>query len=137
MTFANETANGWQTAMLSSPVAVAPGETYTVSYLAPNGRYAYTPAFFAQTWVSGVFTAAGPDNGRYRYGTGGAAPTSSWNSTNYFVDVLYSATTPARAAPTPSATPAPSASATAAPSPSPSPSPTGSGGLLCGLLGTC
>ncbi|MET4901647.1 DUF4082 domain-containing protein [Paenarthrobacter sp. CC6] len=130
VTFTNETATGWQTAMLSSPVAVAPGETYTVSYLAPNGRYAYTPAFFAQTWVSGVFTAAGPDNGRYRYGTGGAAPTSSWNSTNYFVDVLYSATTPARAAPTPSATPAPSASATATPSPSPSPSPTGSGGLL-------
>ncbi|MFJ5958222.1 DUF4082 domain-containing protein [Paenarthrobacter sp. NPDC092416] len=152
VTFSNETATGWQTAMLSSPVAVAPGETYVVSYLAPNGRYAYTPAFFAQTWVSGVFTAAGPDNGRYLYGTGGAAPTNSWNSTNYFVDVLYSATTtPAQAAPaptptpTPTATPAPSGTATASPSPSPapspspspSPSPTGSGRLLCGLLGTC
>ncbi|MDO5862965.1 MULTISPECIES: DUF4082 domain-containing protein [Paenarthrobacter] len=153
VTFANETANGWQTAMLSSPVAVIPGETYVVSYLAPNGRYAYTPAFFAQTWASGVFTAAGPNNGRYLYGSGGAAPTNSWNSTNYFVDVLYSATAPAQAqatpgptpTPTPTATPAPSATATATPSPSPtatpspspSPSPTQSGGLLCGLLGTC
>ncbi|ABM10784.1 DUF4082 domain-containing protein [Paenarthrobacter aurescens] len=151
VTFTNETANGWQTAMLSSPVAVVPGETYVVSYLAPNGRYAYTPAFFAQTWVSGVFTAAGPNNGRYLYGSGGAAPTNSWNSTNYFVDVLYSATPPAQAmpgptpTPTPTATPAPSATATTTPSPSPtaspppspSPSPTPSGGLLCGLLGTC
>ncbi|MGA8790215.1 MAG: DUF4082 domain-containing protein [Paenarthrobacter sp.] len=151
VTFTNETATGWQTATLSAPVALVTGQTYVVSYRAPNGRYSYTSAFFNQTYTSGVFTASGPNNGRYRYGSGGVMPTNSWNATNYFVDVVYSFTTPAQqqAAPAPSptatqtATPTPSPTATAtataspSPSPSPTPSPTQSGGLLCGLLGTC
>jgi len=144
-TFSNETATGWQTATLSSPVPLTPGETYVVSYLAPNGRYAYTPAFFADTWVSGVFTATGPNNGRYLYGSGTAMPTNSWNATNYFVDVVFTTTpapAPAQATPTPTptgapSTPTPSPTATAAPTPSPSPSPTSSGGGLCQLLGLC
>ncbi|QSZ49196.1 DUF4082 domain-containing protein [Arthrobacter sp. D5-1] len=151
VTFTNETATGWQTATLSAPVALVTGQTYVVSYRAPNGRYSYTSGFFNQTYTSGVFTASGPNNGRYRYGSGGVMPANSWNATNYFVDVVYSFTTPAQqqAAPAPSPTatqtasptPSPTATATATaspgPSPSPTPSPTQSGGLLCGLLGTC
>ncbi|WGM18888.1 DUF4082 domain-containing protein [Paenarthrobacter sp. OM7] len=151
VTFTNETATGWQTATLSAPVALVTGQTYVVSYRAPNGRYSYTSGFFNQTYTSGVFTASGPNNGRYRYGSGGVTPANSWNATNYFVDVVYSFATPAQqqAAPAPSPTatqtasptPSPTATATATaspgPSPSPTPSPTQSGGLLCGLLGTC
>ncbi|BCW63529.1 hypothetical protein StoSoilB22_25020 [Arthrobacter sp. StoSoilB22] len=154
VTFTNETATGWQTATLATPVALATGQTYVVSYRAPNGRYSSTQGFFNQTWTSGVFTATGPNNGRYRYGSGGAMPTNSWNATNYFVDVVYSTTAPAQqqlAAPapsstaTPTVTPAPTPTATAtgtatptpSPSPSPTPSPTQSGGLLCGLLRVC
>ncbi|SEI58016.1 Ig-like domain-containing protein [Arthrobacter sp. yr096] len=147
VTFTNETPTGWQTATLATPVALVTGQTYVVSYRAPNGRYSYTSGFFNQTYTSGVFTASGPNNGRYRYGTGGVMPTSSWNATNYFVDVVYSTTAPAQqlAAPAPSPTPTatatptptPSPTATATATPSPSPSPTQSGGLLCGLLGLC
>lgn len=143
VTFTNETATGWQSATLSTPVALATGQTYVVSYRAPNGRYSYTQGFFNQTWTSGVFTASGPNNGLYRYGSGGVMPANSWNATNYFVDVVYSTTAPAQAqaqataSPTPTPTPTPTSTATATATPSPSPSPTQSGGLLCGLLGIC
>lgn len=144
VTFTNETATGWQTATLSAPVALSTGQTYVVSYRAPNGRYSYTSGFFNQTWTSGVFTASGPNNGVYRYGSGGVMPANSFNATNYFVDVVYSTSaapaqaqtqtqTTATATPTPTPTPTP----TATPTPSPSPTPTQSGGLVCGLLGIC
>lgn len=89
VTFTGESASGWQRAVLATPVAIIPGAVYTVSYLAPSGRYAYTPQAFASPVVNGPLTAVSPDNGRYRYGNGGAAPTSSWNSSNYFADVEF------------------------------------------------
>lgn len=146
VTFTNETATGWQTATLSTPVALTAGQRYVVSYRAVNGRYSYTSGFFNQPWTSGVFTAAGPNNGLYRYGNGGVMPANSWNATNYFVDVVYSTggqaqaqaqTQTATPSPTPTPTPTATSTATAAPSPSPSPTATQSGGLLCGLLSLC
>jgi hypothetical protein len=89
VTFAGETSTGWQTASFSAPVALTPGQTYVVSYVAPNGGYAYTAGFFAEPWINGVLTASGPNNGLYSYGAGGSMPTSSWNATNYFVDVVF------------------------------------------------
>lgn len=89
VTFSAETASGWQRAVLSTPVAIVPGSVYTVSYHAPSGRYAYTPQGFAAPVTNGPLTALSPDNGRYRYGAGGTMPTSSWNSSNYFVDVEF------------------------------------------------
>lgn len=94
VTFSDETATGWQTATFPAPVALEPGQTYVVSYLAPNGNYAYTPAFFAEPWINGVLSAPGPNNGRYQYGGGGSMPTNSWNATNYFVDILFTPATP-------------------------------------------
>lgn len=89
VTFQNETASGWQTAQLSTPVTLTAGTTYVVSYLAPKGNYSYTPAGFASSVTNGPLTAPGGANGRYLYGTAGGFPTYSWNSTNYFVDVVF------------------------------------------------
>ena len=89
VTFTGETATGWQTATLPTPVSITPGATYVVSYYAPNGRYAATPAALATSRTVGPLTAPGGANGRYRYGTGGGFPDRSWNSTNYFVDVRF------------------------------------------------
>jgi hypothetical protein len=89
VTFANETATGWQTATLATPVSLTAGQTYVVSYFAPNGRYSGTPGYFYNTKVSGPLTAPGGSNGRYRYGATGGFPNSSYNSTNYFVDVVF------------------------------------------------
>lgn len=91
VTFTGETATGWQTATLATPVAVTAGTTYVVSYYAPNGHYSATPAYFASPRTVGPLTAPSGDNGRYRYGSGGGFPNGSWNSTNYFVDVVFRA----------------------------------------------
>ncbi|WP_417563765.1 DUF4082 domain-containing protein [Microbacterium sp.] len=88
VTFTGETASGWQRAVLSTPVDISPGQTYTVSYLAPNGNYTYKGGAFASPVTSGPLTATSPANGTYLYGSSGR-PTSSFNSTNYFVDVEF------------------------------------------------
>ncbi|GAA1956459.1 hypothetical protein GCM10009717_23240 [Agromyces allii] len=89
VTFADETATGWQTALLDTPVALQPGTEYVVSYYAPQGHYAATGGFFQNAASSGPLLAPSAGNGRYRYGTGGAVPTFTWNQTNYFVDVIF------------------------------------------------
>jgi hypothetical protein len=89
VTFTNETASGWQTANLSTPLPLTAGQTYVVSYYAPVGRYSATGGYFSTPRSSGPLSAPTTNNGRYRYGSGGGFPTSTWNATNYFVDVVY------------------------------------------------
>ncbi|WP_207208664.1 DUF4082 domain-containing protein [Nocardioides oleivorans] len=91
VTFTGETATGWQTATFATPVAVTAGSTYVVSYFAPNGRYSATGNYFASARTVGPLTAPAGNNGRYRYGSSGGFPNGSWNSTNYFVDVVFRA----------------------------------------------
>jgi hypothetical protein len=62
--FAGETASGWQELTLSTPVAIEPGEVYTVSYYAPNGHYAYEAGAFGSVQTRGPLTFL---NGRYSY----------------------------------------------------------------------
>jgi hypothetical protein len=97
VTFINETGSGWQQANFSTPVAVTAGTTYIVSYYAPVGHYSATSDFFSGGGTtSGALTALGSGveggNGVYRYGAGGGFPTDTFNSTNYWVDVVFSDT---------------------------------------------
>lgn len=92
VTFTGESATGWQTATFSTPIPLSAGATYVVSYYAPNGRYSVTGGYFATPRTVGPLTAPAGANGRYRYGSGGGFPTGSWNSSNYFVDVVFRAT---------------------------------------------
>lgn len=91
VTFTGETDSGWQTAILNKPVALKADAKYTVSYLAPKGRYVSTE--------KSSFTSASPDilatsknGGVYRYGADSKFPTKTWNSSNYWVDVLFAPT---------------------------------------------
>jgi hypothetical protein len=93
-TFSGETTTGWQTATFTTPVAVTANTTYVVSYYAPTGRYAGDNGYFAAAGVdNGPLHALrdGADglNGVYRYGTGGGFPASSWQSSNYWVDIVF------------------------------------------------
>jgi hypothetical protein len=88
LTFTNETATGWQSAVLASPIRLTVGASYVVSYNAPVGRYSYTPNFFTQIWSSGVLRAP-TTNGLYRLGSGTAVPNRTDTATNYFVDVVF------------------------------------------------
>ncbi|WP_018612191.1 DUF4082 domain-containing protein [Segetibacter koreensis] len=102
-TFTNETATGWQQVHFSTPVSISANTTYVASYFSNSGRYASTEGFFAKSGVTnGPLTAlqAGVSgaNGVYKLGATGF-PSSSYNSSNYWVDVLFkSATIAAKAA---------------------------------------
>ena len=103
-TFINETGSGWQQAMFPNPVAIAAKTTYVVSYYAPGGRYSADEGFFLNRGVdAGALhaLASGVDgpNGTYVYASGGGFPTSSYNATNYYVDVLFTADTSVPAGP--------------------------------------
>ncbi|MFI7544406.1 N,N-dimethylformamidase beta subunit family domain-containing protein [Actinoplanes sp. NPDC049599] len=95
VTFTGESATGWQTATFATPVPVAAGTTYIVSYYAPTGRYAGDSGYFTTGVDNGPLHALrdGADgaNGVYRYGTGGGFPTDTWGSANYWVDVVFTA----------------------------------------------
>ena len=113
-TFTNETATGWQTLTFASPVAISANTTYVVSYFAPNGHYAVNESYFATAYTNSNLTALanGTDggNGVYRYGSISAFPNSSFNSSNYWVDVTTSSNSDTTA-PTVTAT-SPAANAT-------------------------
>jgi Domain of unknown function (DUF4082)/Bacterial Ig-like domain/Bacterial Ig domain len=91
VTFANETATGWQSAAFSQPVAVTGGEKYVVSYTAPQGRYAARSYAFSAAGVDaaplsvegGFGTTAG------FFANAGQFPNNSYRNTNYYVDVLF------------------------------------------------
>ena len=95
MTFTSESASGWQQADFSSPIAVTAGTTYVASYFAPNGGYSVNSAYFANAGVTnGPLTApqsstVAGGNGVYGYGGSPAFPSSSFNATNYWVDVVF------------------------------------------------
>src|SRR5208282_3544554 len=91
-TFANETPYGWQQVNLTTPVTLIPGTPYVVSYNA-NGYYSGDPEYFATALTNGPLTAPASSaiggNGVYAYGSSNF-PTNTYNSTNYWVDVLFS-----------------------------------------------
>jgi hypothetical protein len=93
-TFASETASGWQQVTFASPVAVTAGTVYVASYFAPNGNYAADRDYFASSGVDNAPLHALRDgvsggNGVYTYGNVSNFPSSTWSSTNYWVDVLF------------------------------------------------
>ncbi len=95
-TFTNETASGWQSLTFSTPVAVTANTTYVVSYYAPNGEYAADSGYFASAYTNYPLTALAGGNGVYHYGaeTTPTFPTSSYNSTNYWVDPVFTNVAP-------------------------------------------
>jgi len=88
-TFVNETASGWQQLIFSTPVAIAAGTTYVASYHTTAGHYATTRSYFGSPFTSGQLKVP-VASGVYSYGAGGF-PTQSYQSSNYWVDVLFSA----------------------------------------------
>jgi hypothetical protein len=95
-TFSNETASGWQQVNFSSGVPITANTVYVASYYSSVGHFSADQGFFATAGVSNpplqaLANAAG-GNGLYVYGSGGIFPNSSYNSTNYWVDVVFSTT---------------------------------------------
>jgi hypothetical protein len=89
-TFAGETSTGWQTVTFSAPVAITAGASYTASYFAPAGRYATDQSYFSRAFVASPLRATA---GVYKYDGSSSFPSSEWNASNYWVDVMFTTTT--------------------------------------------
>lgn len=92
-TFTGETTSGWQEVLFDSAVALTANTTYVASVFLPNGHYAFTSGYFASAGVDNPPLHAlqngvdGP-NGVYSYAASGGFPTQTYQSSNYWVDVV-------------------------------------------------
>jgi hypothetical protein len=93
-TFTSETASGWQKLTFSNPVAVTAGTTYVAGYYAPNGGYAADGGYFTSA-VNNSPLHAPANAGVYAYGND-QFPSNTYNATNYWVQPLYTATSPSQ-----------------------------------------
>ena len=92
-TFTGETASGWQQVLFATPIAITANTTYVATYFSPSGQYAASKPYFTQAVVNGVLTALadgtdGP-NGLYRYGSSVGFPSTGFQSSNYWVDIVF------------------------------------------------
>ncbi|MET1081621.1 MAG: DUF4082 domain-containing protein, partial [Burkholderiales bacterium] len=93
-TFSNETASGWQQVNFATPVAITANTVYVASYHAPNGRYAINTSYFASSGqdrppLHALQNGVSGGNGVYVYGASPAFPSSTYQSSNYWVDVVF------------------------------------------------
>lgn len=97
-TFTNESAAGWQQATLSHTVALAANTTYIVSYFAPVGHYSADGNYFSSGTdnppLHALANGADGPNGVYLYSKSPGFPTNSYNSSNYWVDVVFTPNSP-------------------------------------------
>jgi Domain of unknown function (DUF4082)/Bacterial Ig-like domain/Bacterial Ig domain/FlgD Ig-like domain len=102
--FTGESGSGWQQMLFPSHVAVTAGTTYVAAYHSAGGGYAADDLYFTGPIVRGPLTglADGTDgaNGVYRYTATPAFPNLSYQSSNYWVDVVYEPLPPDTTAPT-------------------------------------
>jgi Domain of unknown function (DUF4082) len=87
-TFTGETVSGWQQVNFATPVAVTANTTYVASYFSPTGDFAVTRNFFTSTFSNPPLSAPA---GIYIYSATSQFPTTpAFQSSNYWVDVVYS-----------------------------------------------
>jgi hypothetical protein len=96
-TFSSETASGWQQVNFTTPVAITANTVYVASYHTDVGNYAADNNFFANSGVDNPPLHALRDgesgsNGLYKYGASGF-PNNSYQSSNYWVDVVFTNST--------------------------------------------
>ena len=97
--FTAESSSGWQQVNFPNPVPVTAGTTYVASYFSPSGHYSYDGAFFTNSGIDNpplhaLLNGLDGSNGVFSLGTTSSFPTSSFNASNYWVDVVFSTTIP-------------------------------------------
>ena len=97
-TFTNETGSGWQEVQFTTPVAISPNTVYVASYHTSSGHYSCDQNYFAGQGVDNpplyaLANGISGLNGVYAYGATSSFPISGWNSSNYWVDVVFNSST--------------------------------------------
>ena len=83
-------------------MAITAGTVYVASYFAPAGHYAGDGGVLRRrrAWTTRRCTrlqdGVSGGQGVYRYGSSSAFPTNTFNSENYWVDVVFSTGPPTR-----------------------------------------
>jgi hypothetical protein len=90
VTFSGESASGWQTQALTSPLSIQANAIYVVS-VNVNHYYAATLGGLASAVVNGNLSSVA-DGRNGVLGNPGTFPTSAYQNTNYFRDLLFAAT---------------------------------------------
>jgi len=93
-TFTGETASGWQQVNFSSPVAITANTVYVASYHTDVGHFSEDQNYFATSGVDNSPLHALPDggggaNGVYAFGSASVFPANGYNSSNFWVDVVF------------------------------------------------
>jgi hypothetical protein len=87
VTFAAETASGWQQQALSAALVVAANTTYVVSVNTGGSYYVASTSGLATQVVNGDLRSVVGGNGVY--GAVGVFPASTYQATNYFRDIVF------------------------------------------------
>ena len=92
--FTSESATGWQQVNFSSPVQIVVGTVYVASYHVNNGHYSADLNYFTTKGTDAPPLHALQDgisgaDGVFAYSSTTTFPTSTWQSTNYWVDVSF------------------------------------------------
>ena len=85
-TFTSETASGWQQVNFATPVAITAGTTYVASYHTDSGHFAVNRNYFTSAYDGGMLNVPA-SGGVFVYGAS-AFPTTAFQSSNYWVDVV-------------------------------------------------
>jgi Domain of unknown function (DUF4082) len=87
---------GWQTAVFPAPISISVNTSYVAAYYTPNGNYADDYYGLNNGVTNGPLnvpaSATVGGNGVYYYGLG--FPASTWEASNYYVDVLFTPVAP-------------------------------------------
>ena len=93
-TFTGVTTDNWQELVFAEPILITANTTYVASYHTTYNTYVSTAAGLAAGVNNGSLTAlddvTAGGNGVYTYGAAPNFPTSAFNATNYWVDVIFS-----------------------------------------------
>jgi hypothetical protein len=93
-TFSGETASGWQQVNFTTPVAITANTIYVASYHAASGHYSDDENYFVTAGVDraplhALANGVSGVNGAYAYGSTSKFPNLGFNSSNYWVDVVF------------------------------------------------
>jgi hypothetical protein len=92
-TATGETASGWQLVTFATPVPIVANTIYVASYHSNTGGYAVDSNYFTVDVNNATLHApsngSSGGNGVYAYGANSTFPISSYNASNYWVDVIF------------------------------------------------
>ena len=85
--FSGETSSGWQQQALPTPLSVTAGAQYTVTVNTGATYYVFTQNGLQTKITNGNLSSVVGTNGVF--GSVGQYPTQTWNSSNYFRDIVF------------------------------------------------